>query len=103
MAETPQHQDAWEHKRAIREYEDFLEEIFMRMGAKSASVSRRKAQFQEIYDDPETWRDPGTFRKLYGDLRREILALGALHVSSANKRVREAFGPNSPHLVEATI
>lgn len=101
MADAPQHQEAWEHKRAIREYEDFLEEIFVRMGADKAAVSRRKKQFQALYDDPGMWKDPAEFKKLYGDLRREILALGAIHVSAANKRLKETFGSNTQHLVEA--
>ncbi|WP_018146602.1 hypothetical protein [Henriciella marina] len=101
MTEVPQHQEAWEHKRAIREYEDFLEEIFARMGADKTAVSRRRSQFQAIYDDPSTWREPEDFKKLYADLRREILALGALHVSAANKRLKETFGPNTQHFVEA--
>ena len=101
MTDTPQHQDAWEHKRAIRAYEDFLEEIFVRMGADKTAINRRKTQFQAIYDDPQTWRDPAEFKKLYADLRREILALGALHVSAANKRLKETLGPNTQHFVEA--
>ncbi|MEE2877735.1 MAG: hypothetical protein VX593_01900 [Pseudomonadota bacterium] len=101
--EAPQHQEAWDHKRAIREYETFLEEIFERMGAKKVSISRRKQQFEDIFDDPQTWRDPASFKKLYSDLRREILALGAIHVSAANKRLREKFGAKTHHFVEAQV
>lgn len=101
MNEVPQHQEAWEHKQAIRAYEAFLEEIFVRMGADKAAVGRRKSQFQAIYEDPSTWRHPEDFKKLYADLRREILSLGAIHVSAANKRLKETFGPNTQHFVEA--
>lgn len=103
MVEAPQHQDAWEHKRAIREYEDFLEEIFDRIGGNPAKTRRRKEQFKALYDDPALWRDPESFKKLYEDLRKEIIALGQIYVGAMNKRIQEKFGSNSPHIVEARL
>lgn len=103
MSDAPQHQEAWDHKRAILEYEAFLEETFERIAASPVRISRRKQQFKELYEDPELWRDPESFKKLYEDLRKEIIALGAISVGNANRRLREKFGPNTHHLVEARI
>ncbi|MEM5516810.1 hypothetical protein WNY37_07600 [Henriciella sp. AS95] len=100
MNAAPEHQDAWEHKRAIWAYEEYLEEVFERIGGSPSKTKRRKEQFREIYDDPELWRDPESFTKLYEDLRKEIIALGQIHLGAMNKRVVQEFGPNSPHVVE---
>lgn len=100
MTDTPQHQDAWDHKRAIMEYEAFLQERFRAIGISPARLNKRKQQFQAIIDNPEVWREPETFKKLYSNLRREIIAMGAVNVSVANRRIREKFGANSPHFVE---
>ena len=103
MIDTPQHQEAWEHKRAILEYETFLEEIFDRIGGNPAKTQRRKAQFKALYEDPALWRDPESFKKLYEDLRKEIIALGQIYVGAMNRRIQEKFGSNSPHIVEARV
>ncbi|MEQ9317236.1 MAG: hypothetical protein RLN72_15390 [Henriciella sp.] len=103
MNAAPQHQEAWEHKRAIWEYEQYLEEIFDRIGANPTRTKRRKDQFKAIYEDPELWRDPDSFKKLYEDLRNEIIALGQIHIGAMNKRILEKFGSNSPHKVEARV
>jgi len=100
VTDTPQHQDAWDHKRAIMEYEAFLQERFRAIGISPARLNKRKQQFQAIIDNPEVWREPETFKKLYSNLRREIIAMGAVNVSVANRRIREKFGANSPHFVE---
>ena len=100
MTDTPQHQDAWDHKRAIMEYEAFLEERFRNIGVSPARLNKRKQQFQAIIDNPAIWRDPDAFKRLYTDLRREIIALGTVSVSVANRRIREKFGANTPHFVE---
>ena len=100
MTDTPQHQDAWDHKRAIMEYEAFLQERFRAIGITPARLNKRKQQFQAIIDNPDVWREPETFKRLYSNLRREIIAMGAVNVSVANKRIREKFGANSPHFVE---
>lgn len=100
MTDTPQHSDAWDHKRAIMEYEAFLQERFRAIGITPARLNKRKQQFQAIIDNPDVWREPETFKRLYSNLRREIIAMGAVNVSVANKRIREKFGANSPHFVE---
>lgn len=100
MSDTPQHQDAWDHKRAIMEYEAFLQERFRSIGVSPARLTKRKQQFQAIIENPEVWRDPDEFKRLYANLRRDILALGVVNVSLANKRIREKFGANTPHFVE---
>ena len=100
MTDTPQHQDAWDHKRAIMEYEAFLQERFRAIGISPARLNKRKQQVQAIIDNPDVWREPETFKRLYSNLRREIIAMGAVNVSVANKRIREKFGANSPHFVE---
>ena len=103
MNAAPEHQEAWEHKRAIWEYEQYLEEVFDRIGGNPAKTKRRKEQFREIYEDPELWRDPDSFKKLYEDLRKEIIALGQIHMAAANKRIAREFGLNSPHIVEPRV
>ncbi|GGB64075.1 hypothetical protein [Henriciella pelagia] len=103
MSSTPEHQEAWDHKRAIWEYEQYLEAVFDRIGGNPSRTKRRKDQFREIYEDPELWRDPDSFKKLYEDLRKEIIALGQIHMAAMNKHIRETFGPNSPHIVEPRL
>ena len=98
MTDTPQHQDAWDHKRAIMEYEAFLQERF-RLGG-----GLRHARFKLVGRVVRIAQDLGALGAQLGNLDQGIAVVvgaalrgpgpvGLVHLAAQFAIVREGHEP----------